>query len=201
MKAYTFNLREDMRTHTVTYTIVLINIIVFTVLNLFPETRNVLLLDPHRVMEAPWTVISVFFSHEMLIHIVLNMGVLLPFGRRLERIVGGGKLLSVYGLCGFLGSLTIIPFADVIQWIGPVVGASAAVYGVVAALSAIEPDKIIMKGAIKHWALALFIGNALLLMIDPTAMIGGPAHAIGLIAGYFLGQWLKPQTFIQREIA
>lgn len=191
MEKYTFNAKKDIFKYPITYLLILINIIIFAMLNLFSEASNVLLLDPNHVVEAPWTLITVFFSHELLIHLVTNMGLLFLFGRMLERIVGGGNLLIAYLLCGFLGSVTIIPFADVIQWIGPVAGASAAVFGVVAALGAIEPDRVIMKGTVKQWVLALFVVNALIFIMNPTVSIGGPAHAIGLIAGYIIGQWMK----------
>lgn len=116
------------------------------------------------------------------------MGLLFIFGRQLEKITSSKSFLLVCFFTGLMGSLTFIPLAPLIGWTGgPVVGASAAVWVVVAAFAAMRPNALILKGKAKHWAAALFIGNAILLFLDPQAMIG----AAGIILGVMCGYWLK----------
>lgn len=185
--------RTVERPHTIraTYLLILINIVVFAILNVFPDTRTALLPDPQHVMQAPWTIVSGSFSHELLFHLALNMGLVFLFGRELERAVGGGYVVLVYVLTGVLGVLTIIPYASVIEWTGPVAGASAAAFGIVAAVAAIRPDLTILKGKAMQWMLALFVTNVVITVLNPDVSIGGPAHAVGLISGYLLGSWMK----------
>ncbi len=175
-----------------TLTIIVINILVYITLNTVPNLADILLLDPDLIFEKPWTLFSVFFSHEWFFHLLGNMGLLFVFGRPLEKITSSKSVLIVYLFTGFMGSLTFIPFAPLIGWTGgPVVGASAAVWGVVAAFAAMRPNTLILKGRAKYWAAALFIGNAVLLILDPQAMIGAAAHAAGIILGALCGFWLK----------
>jgi membrane associated rhomboid family serine protease len=58
----------------------------FIALNNVPNLRENLLLN-HEIsmtLEKPWTLITVFFSHEVIIHLVFNMGILFFFGSSLE---------------------------------------------------------------------------------------------------------------------
>jgi membrane associated rhomboid family serine protease len=88
-----------------TWILLLLNIIIFIALNVSPGLASVFLLDPSLVPERPWSLFTVFFSHELFIHILLNMLLLVVFGTLLEREANSRVLLGVYGLCGFIGSL------------------------------------------------------------------------------------------------
>ncbi len=174
-----------------TYVLILLNILVFLIIITVPNSREAILLNPEFIRQTPWTLFTVIFSHELPLHLIINMALVFLFGRELEQIAGSRNVLLVYILPGVLGSLTVIPYANIIQWTGPTVGASAAVFGVVAALAAIFPDKIILKGKVKHWMMALFAINLVITFLNPEISIGGPAHAIGIIAGYLMGVWLR----------
>jgi membrane associated rhomboid family serine protease len=138
---------------------------------------------------------TVFFSHELLIHIALNMFLLLVFGTRLEKAADARVLFSVYVLCGFLGSLTIPAYASVIGYAGgPIAGASASAFGVAAACAALQPDAVVLKSKAKHWIVALFIVNALLTVQNPHVSVGGPAHAVGIAAGAVFGYALRKKS-------
>ncbi len=185
-------LKTSVQGSHATLTIIVINIVIYIALNTVPNLADKLLLDPDLILERPWTLVTVFFSQESFIHILGNMGLLFIFGRQLEKITSSKSVLLVYFFTGFMGSLTFIPFAPIIGWTGgPVVGASAAVWGVVAAFAAMRPNALIVKGKAKHWAAALFIGNAILLILNPQISIGAAAHAAGIILGVICGYWLK----------
>lgn len=175
-----------------TGTLVLVNIIIFAALKVSPGLVDVLLLEPALIQVRPWSVITVFFSHELLIHLVLNMFLLFVFGNRLEKAAGARILLSVYGVCGLMGSLSVLAYAAFIGYGGgPIAGASAAAFGVAAAYGARQPDAVVLKSKAKHWIAALFVVNALLTVQNPQVSVGGPAHAVGIILGTVFGFSLR----------
>jgi len=175
--------------YNATLTIIIVNIIVYIALITVPNITDVLLLDPDNIMEKPWTLVTVFFSHEFFIHIFLNMIFFFIFSRKLEKLTNSATVFIIYLTCGFIGSLTFMPYAPLIGWSGPVVGASAAVWGVAAAFAAMRPENYILKA--KHWIVALFIGNTVLLVLNPQAMIGATAHYAGIVVGLICGYLLK----------
>lgn len=187
--------RENSRVLAV-YLLIAANIVVFIFLKLLPESREVLLLDPQTFKQAPWTLVTVFFSQENFFHLLVNTGLLFIFGRDLENIIGRKNVFIIYLLSGFLGSLSIIPYASIIQWTGPVAGASAATFGLSATYAAINPDRMILKGKAKHWALSLFIVNIVISLSNPEVSIAAPAHSIGLIIGVIYGLWIKKRILI-----
>ena len=184
-----------------TLTLIAINVVVFAILNAFPDARVGLLLDPQHVLQAPWTVVTVLFAHELVLHLAPNMALVFVFGRELGRLVGSGYVAGTYLVAGILGVLTIIPYASVIQWAGPVAGASAAAFGVVAALAALRPDLKLLKGTSKQWLVALFVTNLVITVLNPDVSIGGPAHAVGIVVGFALGSWMKQRARVGLERA
>ncbi|GAB6056364.1 hypothetical protein JCM15415_16800 [Methanobacterium movens] len=100
-------------------------------------------------------------------------------------------MLIVYLIAGFIGSLTIIPVAYIIGFTGPVFGASAAVFGIVSAFAIMRPNTIILKSQAKWWPLALFIGKAIMVILNPEIPVETGAHASGILTGLLLGYWMK----------
>lgn len=189
-------LRKYLVNNQAVVTLVLINLVVYILLNAFPGLSCVFLLDPDLsiVMEKPWTVVTVFFSHEILIHVLLNMLLVLVFGTQLVRETNSKVIYFIYILCGLIGSWVIFGYASFVEYTGgPIAGASAASFGIVAAYAAIRPDAIILKSKSKHWLLALFIVNAVLTIQNPSVSVGGPAHAAGIGAGFIMGRLLRKE--------
>jgi len=58
-----------------TLVIMFINIALFFALNITPNLGDKLLLNPeiYMIIERPWTLITVLFSHEVHIHLIINM--------------------------------------------------------------------------------------------------------------------------------
>ena len=78
-----------------------------------------------------WRVVTSAFTHVSLVHLVFNMLALLVFGSELERQLGRGRYLTVYLVSALGGAAAIQLFAPLYQG---VVGASAAIYGLLGAL-------------------------------------------------------------------
>lgn len=188
------NIKKYFSNNTAILTIICINLIVFIAINAFPNLREILLLnaDPKIMLEKPWTLFTVFFSHELLIHILLNMVLVSIFGTELYKETNAKVVYLVYILCGFIGSLSIFIYAPLIGYNGGLIaGASAAAFGIVATYVILQPNTMILGSKAKYWLIALFIVNAILTIRDPLVSVGGPAHAVGIIVGLLLGLLLK----------
>ena len=93
------------------------------------------------------TLITYMFLHGGLLHLIGNMLFLWVFGDNVEDAMGHGRFLMFYLMCGIFAGLThtaIQPNSGV-----PLVGASGAVAGVVAAYLMLHPR-------VKIWVLVLF---------------------------------------------
>jgi membrane associated rhomboid family serine protease len=176
-----------------TLTIILINVIAFIALNTIPGMEDNLLLSSNLslVLEKPWTIITVFFSHQIHLHIIINMALLFVFGSQLEKTTSTKALVSLYLLAGIIGSFVAVPVGNLVGTGDLVSGASAAVFGIVAAFAVIHPESIVLKSRAKWWALALFFFNVMIAIINPETLVGAVAHIAGIIVGLGFGLWLK----------
>ncbi len=196
----TMNLKKYFTKNLAVLVLICINIIVFIALNVFPNLGDNFLLnaDPQIAFEKPWTLITVFFSHVLPIHILLNMLLVLIFGTELNKETSAKVLYFAYVVCGFIGSLTIFIYAPLIDYNGGLIsGASAAAFGIVAAYATLKPDALILNSKSKYWLIALFAVNAILTIRNPQVSIGGPAHAVGIVVGMFIGWLLKKKLSVK----
>lgn len=89
-----------------------------------------------------WQLLTYQFMHGSLLHIFANSWAIFVFGRVVEEALGKWRMLGLYLLSGVAGGLVEMLgswawprlFGD-----GPVIGASAAAYGLVAAFVALFP--------------------------------------------------------------
>jgi membrane associated rhomboid family serine protease len=79
-----------------------VNLAVFVAVNVGGRLMDVLALPPDwaGVVEQPWTVLTVFFIAEVLIHIFAAVFIIGVFGAWFERIAGSRQVLGVYLLAG-----------------------------------------------------------------------------------------------------
>jgi membrane associated rhomboid family serine protease len=133
-----------------------------------------------------WTVVTYMFVHAGFWHLALNMYTLFLFGPRVEREWSGGEFTRYYLLCGLGGLLLHLLF-----WRGSaLVGASAAIYGVMLAYARRWPDDEVYLFAVLPIKVKWFI--ALLVLMD---LVNGVANSPGHVAhfahlGGFLTGWL-----------
>jgi membrane associated rhomboid family serine protease len=145
------------------------------------------------------------FMHASWFHLFGNMIGLYFFGRAVEETLGRMGLLRLYLLSGTVGGLLQITLAFVFPgyFVGGVVGASAGVFGLIAAFATRAPDQPItmffyfFPVTFKARVLLIFEGSiALLGLLGPlihfTAFTGNIAHAAhlgGMITGIFYIRW------------
>ncbi len=91
----------------------------------------------------PWQLISYMFLHGGFMHILFNMLALVIFGPSLEMSWGSRKFLIYYFLCGLGGGIAHVLISPFFGGAGPLVGASGAIFGLLAAFGLMFPDQII----------------------------------------------------------
>jgi membrane associated rhomboid family serine protease len=161
------------------------NVAMFVATAAIPGLYAWLALVPRAVLVRPWTVVTYMFLHAGLMHILFNMIGLFFFGPRLEGWLGSRDFLWLYFLSGIGGAVFSFFFAP--QF--PVVGASAAVYGVLLAFAMIWPrERIYIWGIlpVEAWLLAaLLVGGSLWAGLSgSTSNVAHFAHLGGLAFGF-----------------
>jgi membrane associated rhomboid family serine protease len=95
-----------------------------------------LAFQPKLVLLRPWTLLTYMFVHGGFWHLFFNLLVLFFFGPPLEERWGSRGFIKYYLICGMGGA--VLSFVFAIN--SAVIGASAAVYGVMLAFAMNWPD-------------------------------------------------------------
>lgn len=148
---------------------------------------------------TPLTLVSYMFLHGSWMHVLLNMLFLWVFGDNIEDAIGSGRYLVFYLLCGVAGGaahMLASPGSNV-----PLVGASGAIAGVIAAYLMIRPCAkitvlifvIVPVRLASYWVLGFWvltqIWHVVSLEKSDTAWW---AHVGGLVAGAALITVIRP---------
>jgi membrane associated rhomboid family serine protease len=134
-----------------------------------------------------WQLGTYMFLHGSFVHIAVNMLMLWMFGSSVEMHWGSRPFLWYYLVCGLGGALT--------QWItGPtseaaVVGASAAVLGVIVAFAMIDPDRYVyiyflFPVKVKYLVWFLVVADLLAAFSGQQNRIANFAHLGGMLTGW-----------------
>ena len=134
---------------------------------------------------------SYMFVHASFTHILLNMLGLVTFGPELEEYFGKSKFISFYFICGVLGGLVHCLFS-----LSPVVGASAAIWGLMIVYAILNPNRILhlyfLLPVKAKWIIGVFFGIELILAItgssDGISHLAHVGGAFGGILFYFLNK-------------
>lgn len=175
---------------TVTYLIILINLIVFGLMYVFGNgSENIDTLIKFGANYAPLTksgeyyrLITSAFLHIGVIHLLCNLYALYVIGPQIEQFFGRVKYILIYLFSAIMGSL----FTLVLSGDSTVsAGASGAIFG--------------LFGAILYFGYTYrgYIGNAIISQIVPVVLlnlfigltstnIGNAAHIGGLVGGYVM---------------
>ena len=162
------------------------NIAVFFVQYTMPAVTDALVFVPRYALFRPWTIVTYMFLHAGLSHIFFNMLGLYFFGPRVEGRIGSRRFVQLYFIGGVSGALLSIVFAPS----AAIVGASAAVFGVMLAFAMFWPrDQILIWGIIPvevRWL--VIITTALAIWSGLNGSRGGVADFAHL--GGYLGAWI-----------
>lgn len=209
MKDFNFILKQFIKSKSAQNQILLINIAAFVsvaifklisyllnlkliseqVINLFYVPGNVKLLA-----YRPWTLISYQFMHVDFFHIFFNMLMFYYMAAIISSFINSRTLWKIYILGGisgavlFLLSFNLFPVFRNITDLGFLVGASASVMAVVAAVAVLLPEyEVFLFGLFKiklKWlAMALILID--ISGIPSSNPGGGLAHIGGAVFGFF----------------
>jgi membrane associated rhomboid family serine protease len=118
----------------ITFLIIAVNVLVFLYeVSLDPFSRNHLLMQfgtvPDRFVWS--TLLTSMFMHSGWMHLIGNMWFLWIYGDNIEDVLGRGKYLLFYLLCGIIAGLVHV-WANPLSRV-PAMGASGAIAGVMGA--------------------------------------------------------------------
>jgi membrane associated rhomboid family serine protease len=140
---------------------------------------------PSEFLTRPWGAFTYMFLHGDFWHLFMNMLVLFFFGPPLESRWGSREFLKYYFLCGLGGVALSFLFAS--YWI---VGASAAIYGLMLAFALNWPNAPIYIWGIfpvkAKWLVGFLFAVSLMSAFGGAA--GGIAHFAhlgGIVTGFF----------------
>ncbi|MBL8300727.1 MAG: rhomboid family intramembrane serine protease [Rhodanobacteraceae bacterium] len=165
-------------------------------LALWPPGEHVIGMLGERAIVAgfqPLQLLTYGFLHGGLGHIAINLLGLLLFGPLLERCMGSLHFAYYYLFCLVCAGLCqlVLGLGD---GAGATVGASGAIYGLLAAAASLYPDRklllIPLPGELEARTLALVLGG-ISIFHGVTGTEAGTAHFAHL--GGMLGGWLLVQ--------
>ena len=155
--------------------------------------------QPTRIFFRPWGPITYMFLHGSFMHLAVNMLVLFFFGPPLEGKWGEKEFIRFYVTCGLGG--VALSYLFLPSW---VVGASAAIYGLMLAFAMNWPDAPIYVWGIfpvkaKYLVGFLFVLSALSAVQGTGGGTAHFAHLGGLAAAfiYLRADW-RPGQGINR---
>jgi membrane associated rhomboid family serine protease len=141
-----------------------------------------------------WQLVTYQFMHAGWLHLLLNSWAIYVFGRELEQLLGARRFLALMFSSGILGGVFQVLTAMIWPALfdGPVVGASACAFGLVAAFALMFPEReltmlIYFIIPVRMRAKTLFIGLAVLAVmgiIFPWDNVANAAHLGGMAMGW-----------------
>lgn len=162
------------------------NIFVFFVQYAAPALTDPLVFVPRFILFRPWSIITYMFLHAGISHILFNMLGLFFFGPRVEARIGSKRFVQLYFIAGVSGALLSFIFAPN----AAIVGASAAVFGVMLAFAMFWPrDQIMIWGIIPVEARWLVVITTFLALWSGLSGSRGGVADFAHLGGY-LGAWI-----------
>jgi membrane associated rhomboid family serine protease len=216
--------REFAKSENALVKIILVNVAVFLVLlllkiiltlsqssNVYAAVINTLQLPAatNELIYKPWTLITYFFTHDDIFHILFNMLFLYWFGKLVDEYLGAKRVIALYMLGGIAGGLIYIVLYNALPYFqahlegSRMLGASAAAFSVAVGASTLLPNytfNLIFLGPIRIKFIALFyIILSLAQTVGPNAG-GNLAHLGGALVGYVFIKMLQSGTDLGKPL-
>jgi membrane associated rhomboid family serine protease len=136
-----------------------------------------------------WQLVTYMFLHGGIWHILWNMLALWMFGVDLEQAWGTEKFLRFYFICGVGAGLGVVLMNYLFG--NPhdaTIGASGAIYGILAASAALWPDRVILAFFFFPMKMKYFVAIigaiTFLNSWNPESLVSDIGHLSGLLIGY-----------------
>lgn len=162
--------------------LLIINVVVYIATMNWESRLMLAMFPPGMDFFRPFQIVTHFFMHGNLTHIMFNMFGLYMFGSIMEQIWGAKAFLGYYLLCA-LGAAGIQVFAwqTGLTDPAPILGASGAVYGVLVGFAILFPNHRIML-LIPPIPMKAKYMIAALIAFDLTLGISGAASGVAHFA-------------------
>ena len=151
----------------------------------------------------PWQLITYKFMHSGFSHILFNMFFLWMFGMEIEHIMGSRKFLFFYLTSGVGAGLVQLLLAPFFGSVGPTLGASGAVYGVMIAFAMYFPDRYVYVYfliPVKAKYLILFLIVLEFLSVGDQSIVAHFAHVGGAVTGLIFILYDRKNRFRSKNI-
>ena len=165
--------------------------------------------SPREYLYKPWTIITYFFTHEEIFHILFNMLFLYWFGKLVDEYLGSKRLVALYVLGGMAGGLAYMAIYNLLPYFhsqvagSQMLGASAAAFSVAVGASTLLPNytfHLIFLGPSRIKYIAFFyIILSLAQSVGPNAG-GNLAHLGGALTGYLFIKLLQNGTDLGKPL-
>jgi membrane associated rhomboid family serine protease len=171
-------------------------------------------LRPLDLVPPPFTVLTSMFLHGGFMHIAGNMLFLWIFGNNVEDALGRAKFTLFYVACGVAAAIAQMGVAfaggDASSLLVPMVGASGAIAGVLAAYMVLYPRARVLTLVpifffirLMYIPAGFFIGAWFVIQLA-SALVGSDgsgvafvAHIGGFVTGYVLVKVMKPRRALR----
>jgi len=179
----------------ITLALIVINLTIFIVINLFLGQERELILwggmAPIQFVLMSgeyWRFFTSMFIHSGIMHVIFNMIFLLHAGGYIEPYIGRKNFIAFYLLSGLLVSLCAGIFTNAIS-----VGASGAVFALLGFLLYFDLQARRSGQPTNSIILPLVVINMIITVLIPNISLVG--HLSGLIIGFLYGayRWNKSQ--------
>jgi len=154
---------------------------------------------PRDIVPPPFTIFTSMFLHGGPLHLGFNMLFLWIFGNNVEDALGRGRFLLFYVLCGIAAAFAQVAFSLTPEaQLAPMVGASGAIAGVLAAYMVLFPRARVLTLVVififirlvplpAGWFVGIwFAGQLLSVVLGANTGVAFFAHIGGFVAGFVL---------------
>jgi membrane associated rhomboid family serine protease len=176
--------------------LLIINGVMFLLTMAFQPVVRYLGFVPAGMLMHPWTILTYMFVHGSFFHVFFNMLALFFFGPPLEERWGGSEFIKFYLICGIGGAVLSLLF-----WDQMIIGASAAVYGIMVAFAMYWPENPIYIWGIfpvkAKWLVGFLVGLSVFFAFSGGSPgVAHLAHLGGAAAAFlYLKSNLGPGPF------
>ena len=170
----------------------------FFILELFIKNHLIYYfgLTPLRVTDSfwIWQIGTYIFLHGGFWHFFFNILMLWIFGRIVESALGTKEFLFYFFICGAGAGIIGVLFS--LGSVRPIVGASGAIYGLLAAFAILYPKQIVYLYfvlPVKAWQMAAILVVMELAMSFSTtnSNVANVAHLGGMLIGYLYFRFVR----------
>ena len=170
---------------------------IYTIYKGVPTLTREYALVPNKYEERPETFITSMFLHWDIQHLFGNMLFLFFIGAFLESLIGSGRYIVAYIASGLAGGIGVIlaPGLGLMSPDAMVVGASGAIFGIIAAVAILKPMEQIY---LFFFPMPMFLFGLLYVGLQVYYMFTGGeagvaniAHFGGAVAGIIFGLYFR----------